>query len=82
MIKPGLYWWVRDKDETGMSGCGRVAQVAVFEDQSAVLRWVKDRNSSGVASTVFYETAQQLVMIHGHGDRKTGHLEPVQEETL
>ncbi len=74
---PGLYWWVRDKDETGMSGVGRVAQVAIFEDGCAILRWLKDRNAAGVASTVFYETAEQLVHVHGHGDRRTGHLEPV-----
>lgn len=75
-INPGLYWWVRDIDETGMSGTGPVAQVAVFEDGSAVLRWIKDRNSAGVASTCFYETAEQLIHVHGHGDKKTGYLEP------
>lgn len=74
--KPGLYWWVRDLDETGMSGTGPVAQVAVFEDGCAVLRWLKHRNSAGVASTVFYETVEQLVHVHGHGSKKTGHLEP------
>lgn len=74
--KPGLYWWVRDVDETGMSGTGPVAQVAVFEDGFAVLRWIKDRNSAGVASTVLYETVDQLVHVHGHGAKKTGHLEP------
>lgn len=76
MTKPGIYWWVRDIDETGMSGLGHVAQVAVFEDGSAVLRWLKVRNSAGVASTVLYETVEQLVHVHGHGDKKTGHLEP------
>lgn len=76
-ITPGLYWWVREKDETGMSGTGRVGQVAVFEDGSAVLRWLKSRNSAGVASTVLYDTVEQLVHVHGHGDKKTGHLEPV-----
>lgn len=75
-MTPGLYWWVRDVDATGMSGTGPVAQVAVFEDGSAVLRWIKDRNSAGVASTCLYETAEQLIHVHGHGDKKTGHLEP------
>lgn len=76
MTRPGIYWWVRDIDETGMSGLGHVAQVAVFEDGTAVLRWLKVRNSAGVASTVLYETVEQLVHVHGHGDKKTGHLEP------
>ena len=75
-VAPGLYWWVRDTDETGMSGSGRVAQVAVFEDESAVLRWLKDRNTAGVQSTVLYEHVGDLVWVHGHGERKTGHLEP------
>ena len=73
--KPGLYWWVRDTDETGMSGVGRVAQVAVFEDGTAVLRWLKSRNSAGVGSTVLYDTVRDLVHVHGHGERRTGHLE-------
>jgi hypothetical protein len=75
---PGLYWWVRTADETGMSGSGRVGQVAVFEDGSAVLRWLKARNSAGVQSTVFYESIRDLVHVHGHGDRRTGHLEPAE----
>lgn len=73
----GLYWWVRRADETGMSGTGRVAQVAVFEDGSAVLRWLATRNSAGVGSSVFYATAADLVHIHAHGDRNTGFMEPV-----
>lgn len=76
MTRPGLYWWVRDKDDTGMSGVGRVAQVAVFEDGVSVLRWLSSRNAAGVASTVIYETVEQLVHVHGHGEGKTGHLEP------
>lgn len=74
-ILPGLYWWVRDIDETGMSGTGRVAQVAVFEDGSAVLRWIKALNSAGVASTVMYESVLDLLWVHGHGEKRTGHLE-------
>lgn len=72
--KAGIYWWVRHLDETGMSGAGKVGQVAVFEDGSAVLRWLKSRNSAGVQSTVFYETARDLVWVHGHGEKKTGSL--------
>ena len=74
--KPGLYWWVRHIDETGMSGLGRVAQVAVFEDGSAVLRWLKNRNMAGVQSTVFYDHVTDLEWVHGHGDKQTGKLVP------
>lgn len=73
---PGLYWWVRDVDETGMSGAGRVAQVAVFEDGSAVMRWLASRNTANVGSTVCYASVEDLVFVHGHGERRTGHLEP------
>jgi hypothetical protein len=73
-ITAGMYWWVRHVDETGMSGTGRVAQVAVFSDGSAVLRWLKDRNAAEVQSTVFYESVDDLVRVHGHGEKKTGSL--------
>lgn len=71
----GLYWWVRSVDETGMSGAGKVAQVAVFEDGSAVLRWLKARNTAGVGSTVLYDSVRDLIWVHGHGEKRTGHLE-------
>lgn len=74
--KPGLYWWVRRADETGMSGSGKVAQVAVFEDGSAVMRWLKKRNAAGVQSTVCYETVRDLEWVHGHGAKQTGWLVP------
>ena len=77
IIAPGLYWWCRDEDETGMSGEGKVAQIAVFEDNSAVLRWLSSRNAAKVSSTVVYESIDDLLHVHGHGDKRTGHLEPV-----
>lgn len=76
-VSPGLYWWVRDLDETGMSGAGRVAQVAVFEDGSAVLRWLAARNTAGVGSSAFYDQLRDLIYVHGHGDKRTGRLERV-----
>lgn len=76
-MTPGLYWWVRHVDETGISGRGAVAQVAVFEDGSAAMRWLAGRNAAGVGSTVIYASVDDLVRIHGHGDKRTGHLELV-----
>lgn len=75
--KPGLYWWLRSVDETGMSGKGFVAQVAVFEDSSAVMRWIKSRNAAGVQSSVFYESVSDLIHVHGHGKKEVGILVPV-----
>ena len=74
---PGLFWWIRETDETGMSGAGKVAQVAVFEDGTAVLRWLKARNSAGTSSTVFYDSLKYLVHVHGHGEKRTRRLEPI-----
>jgi hypothetical protein len=58
-----------------MSGQGRVAQVAVFEDGSAALRWLAARNAVGTSSTVIYESVLTLLWVHR--DKKTGHLEHV-----
>lgn len=79
---PGLYWWVRDEDETGMSGTGAVAQVAVFEDGTAVLRWLAGRNAAKVGSTVTYASVGDLLWVHGHGLAQTGRLEAVGADEL
>lgn len=63
-----------------MSGRGRVAQVAVFKDGSGVVRWLRDHNAVGVSSFAIYESAQELLKVHGHGAKKTGSLEPVVED--
>lgn len=75
--KPGLYWWFRSVDETGMSGKGFVAQVAVFEDGRAVMRWLKARNAAGVQSFTVYESVSDLIHVHGHGKKEVGSLVPV-----
>ncbi len=79
-VKPGLYWWHRVVDETGMSGTGRVAQVAVFEDGFAVLRWLKGRNNAGVSSAAIYDSIEDLIHVHAHGDRKTSRLEKIDND--
>jgi hypothetical protein len=54
----------RDTDETGISGTGRIAEGAVFEDGTCVLRWVTAQRSAGV-----YESLASLLAIHGHGGK-------------
>lgn len=56
------YDLVRHDDPTGVSGTGRVAEIAEFEDGTTVLRWL-----SGTPSTVVYDSLDHVVRIHGHG---------------
>lgn len=58
----GWHDLVRHHDPTGVSGTGRVAEIAEFEDGTTVLRWL-----SGTPSTVVYDRIEDVVRIHGHG---------------
>jgi hypothetical protein len=58
-MKPGLYDMVRTTDQTGVSGTGRIAQMAVFEDGSAVVRWL-----TGKDSTVCWAKYQDALDVH------------------
>lgn len=58
----GWYDLIRRHDPTGVSGTGRVAEIAEFEDGTTVLRWL-----SGTPSTVVYGRIEDVVRIHGHG---------------
>lgn len=60
------YDLIRHADPSGVSGTGRVAEVAEFEDGTTVLRWL-----SGTPSTVVYDSLEHAVMIHGHGGSTT-----------
>ena len=52
---------VRDKDVTGTSGIGIVAEGVVFSDGQTVLKWLRDPFSLGV-----YSSLEHLVTVHGH----------------
>ncbi len=71
-MKPGLYDMVRVTDQTGVSGTGRVAQVAVFEDGSAVVRWM-----TGKDSTVCWAKVQDALDVHINCHPDTTKLIPV-----
>jgi hypothetical protein len=51
----------RDRDVTGVSGCGAVADGVEFPDDTVVIRW---RGSRG--STVVWATIADAVAVHGH----------------
>lgn len=63
------YYLRRLEDVSGSSGCGRVAQVAEFDDGAAVLHWNRGANSSGVASTEVFASIEDLLRVHGHNGR-------------
>jgi hypothetical protein len=59
-----LFDLVRNEDESGVSGTGTVAQGVVFDDGTAVLRWL-----TKFASTAVYNNLAELAAIHGHGGK-------------
>jgi hypothetical protein len=54
----------RDEDVTGVSGAGDVAEGALFDDGTTVVRWRGDR-----PSTVVWSSLDDAVAIHGHDGR-------------
>jgi hypothetical protein len=52
----------RDVDVTGASGTGVVAEGVVFSDGTAAVRWL-----TGRGSTVAWDDAASVEVIHGHG---------------
>jgi hypothetical protein len=52
----------RDEDATGVSGTGIVAQGVEFDDGTCAIRWIKDRHSTGL-----YSSMRDVRAIHCHG---------------
>jgi hypothetical protein len=65
----------RDQDVSGKSGTGRVAQVAVFDDGTAVVHWSGDKTKAAVASTEVFSSVEDMMKVHGHEGRTV--LEPI-----
>ena len=55
------FYLVRDVDVSGVSGTGRPAQGVQFDDGTCAMRWL-----TGVNSTGFYNSIEDLIFIHGH----------------
>lgn len=60
-LAPRLFDLVRYRDETGVSGTGKVAEGVLFADGQCVMRWC-----TSTRSTAIYETIADLIRIHGH----------------
>lgn len=54
---------VRQKDISGVSGTGKVAEGVVFTDGWVALRWL-----SATPSTDLYRSIEEVLTVHGHGD--------------
>lgn len=61
MTSPRLFALQRDTDITGVSGTGTVADGVVWPDGSVSIRWRGER-----PSTVFWESLDDAVAVHGH----------------
>ncbi len=61
---PSTFDLVRLVDETGVSGTGNVAEGCVFGDGTTVMRWLTDHRS-----TTIYESAREVLAIHGHNGK-------------
>ena len=64
----------RTEDVSGMSGVGNVAQVAEFDDGSIAVRWIANRNATGVASTTVFSSLDDMLKVHGHDGRTTAEV--------
>lgn len=59
-----LFHLMRLEDESGVSGCGKVAQGVVFDNGKTVLCWLTKYSSVAV-----YTSIEELEHIHGHGGK-------------
>lgn len=58
----------RDEDESGVSGTGRVGEVAEFPNGKAVLQWSAN-TLAGVPSMSIFDSLKDLETVHGHGGK-------------
>ena len=61
-MNPRRFRLIRDRDVTGASGTGHVADGVQWPDGTATVRWRGDR-----ASTVHWDRVADAEAIHGHG---------------
>jgi len=53
---------IRERDVSGVSGIGRVAEGVQFTDGTVAIRWL-----TGKASTVIWDSLEDAMAVHGHG---------------
>lgn len=58
------FHFMRLEDESGVSGCGKVAQGVVFSNGKVVVEWLTAHSSIG-----FYDCLDDVESIHGHSGK-------------
>jgi hypothetical protein len=72
------FHFFRLEDESGVSGCGIVAEGVVFSNGKVALEWL-----SSHASTAFYDSLSDVEYIHGHeGKTKIVFDDPIQDSLV
>lgn len=61
MTSPMLFKLVRDRDVSGVSGTGEVADGVLWPDGAVAIRWRGER-----PSTVHYDRIEDVKHVHGH----------------
>jgi len=68
---------LRDEDESGVSGTGKVAEGLEFEDGAIVMQWLSHK-----PSITIFRNAKHLRDIHGHqGKTKIVWIDPDSQES-
>lgn len=61
---------VRDRDDTGISGTGVVAEGIEFTDGTVAVRWrgpIEHPWGTTHATTVIHPDIENVIVLHGHG---------------
>lgn len=71
MLVPKRFLLVRDRDFSGLSGTGTVAEGVMFGDGTVAMRWRETEGETfdrGVrATTVIFPNVRAVEALHGHG---------------
>ena len=64
-----FYYLWRKEDVSRTSGTGHMAEVTEFDDGAVVVRWLALSNATGVASTIVFNSLDDLLRVHRHEGR-------------
>jgi len=63
------FYLQRNKDESGVSGTGKVAQGIIFDNGKVAMSWVEDETDVGASSVGVYDSIDDVRLIHGHSGK-------------
>jgi hypothetical protein len=68
MTEPRLFTLIREQDESGVSGTGRVLDGVIFHTGQVVICWRSDINEKepGYSSLAIYESWDAFIQVHVH----------------